>query len=93
MLENAQVGGRQNAVCIDPQEASTIAEPKCQGGWSIKTILGLAATKEQSMTRSQYLQKLTIAALAILAVSCSSNNAQDGGSGGSRPSGVAHPAG
>ena len=38
------------------------------------------------MTRRRYSQKLTVAALAILAASCSSNNAQNSGSGGSRPS-------
>ena len=38
------------------------------------------------MTRRNYSLKLTVAALAILAVSCSSNTAQNSGSGGSRPS-------
>jgi hypothetical protein len=38
------------------------------------------------MTRTRYSQKLTVAALAILAASCSSNNAQNSGSGGSSQS-------
>ena len=38
------------------------------------------------MTHSRYSQNLTLAALAILAASCLSNNAQNGGSGGSKPS-------
>jgi len=38
------------------------------------------------MTRARYSQKLTVAALAILAASCSSNNAQNSGSGGSSQS-------
>ena len=38
------------------------------------------------MRRSRYSQKLAVAALAILAASCSSNNAQNSGSGGSSPS-------
>jgi hypothetical protein len=38
------------------------------------------------MIRSRCSQKLTVIALAILVVSCSSNNAQNSGSGGSRPS-------
>ena len=37
------------------------------------------------MTRCRYSQKLTFVALAILAASCSSNNAQNSGSGGSSP--------
>ena len=38
------------------------------------------------MTLSRHSQKLTVGALAILAGSCLSNNAQNSGSGGSRPS-------
>ncbi len=38
------------------------------------------------MTRSPCFKTLTVAALAILATSCSSNNTPNGGSGGSRPS-------
>src|SRR5450631_4149281 len=47
---------------------------------------GLAESRENSMKRSHHSRKLTLVALTILVASCSSNNAQNGGSGGSRPS-------